>query len=269
MSKTILITGATDGIGLAAAELLVKQGHHVLIHGRNGNKLDRARQQLEKLQNTGPIETYQADLSSLAETRQLAAKVKQNHQSIDVLINNAGVYKTPVTTTNYGVDLRIIVNTIAPYLLTLDLLPVMSDDGRVVNLSSAAQAPVDFGQIFTRPSMNDMDAYAQSKLAIVMWTRHLTNTLSNAPIMIAVNPGSLLASKMVKEGFGVAGKDISIGAQIIAKLAVDAEHSADTGKYFDNDEGRFAPPHAAGLNDDDCAKLVSLMDEFLAEHSDQ
>ena len=264
MSKTILITGATDGIGLLASELLVKAGHSVLLHGRSEEKLETARQQLLQAASSDQIETYRADLSSLEETRKLAAEVGQNHAQLDVLVNNAGVLKAPVTTTDYGLDLRIIVNTIAPYLLTLELLANMPKDGRVINLSSAAQQPVDLDEIFSVPSLDDMAAYAQSKLAIIMWTRHLAKMQENGPAVIALNPGSLLASKMVKEGFGVAGKDISIGAKIIAQLAVGEGHDADTGKYFDNDAGSFGSPHPAGLNDEDCAQLVSLMDDFLA-----
>ncbi|MBX2849938.1 MAG: SDR family NAD(P)-dependent oxidoreductase [Acidiferrobacterales bacterium] len=266
MSKTILITGATDGIGIAAAQLLVEQGHKLLIHGRSAEKLASARQRLEKVAPSESIDTYQADLSSLSETSQLAKQVLAQHSEIDVLVNNAGVFKTPVTTTDYGIDVRVVVNTIAPYQLTVDLIKGLGSRGRVINLSSAAQAPIKLPDFFTQPSMNDMDAYSQSKLAIIMWTRHLVIKSENKPVMIAVNPGSLLASKMVKEGFGVEGKDVGIGAKIIAKLAVDPAHQDNSGKYFDNDTGQFFDPHPAGLDDAACAKLVDLMDDLIVKH---
>ncbi len=263
MHKVILLTGATDGIGFATAEILVKQGHTLLIHGRNRDKLEQARERLETHTDPLKIETYQADLSSLSDTRKLAESVKQNYQNIDVLINNAGVYKTPIVTTEHGLDVRVLVNTIAPYQLTKDLLPLLGESGRVINLSSAAQAPVNLERFFASASMDDMSAYSQSKLAIVMWTRHLVASLENSPTMIAVNPGSLLASKMVKEGFGVAGNDISIGAKIVSSLSVDEQYGTESGKYFDNDKGQFSDPHPAGLNDQSCAELVRLMDSVV------
>ena len=137
----------------------------------------------------------------------------------------------------------------------------------MINLSSAAQTPVILDDFFSTPLMESMDAYSQSKLAIIMWTRHLVHSLNNAPVMISVNPGSLLASKMVKESFGINGKDIAIGAKILTQLALDPKHTNDSGKYFDNDIGKFNQPHKSGLINKDCAKLVSLMDIFIAENS--
>ena len=89
-----------------------------------------------------------------------------------------------------------------------------------------------------------MDAYAQSKLAITMWSHNMALSLGDtAPALIAINPGSMLGSKMVQEGFGVAGNDIRIGAEILVRAALDNEFSDASGKYFDNDKGQFASPH--------------------------
>ncbi len=109
-----------------------------------------------------------------------------------------------------GLDVRFVVNTFAPYLLTQRLLPLLGPPGRVVNLSSAAQASVNPDAMRGTVKLADMEAYAQSKLAITMWSRVMAETLSDGPAIIAVNPGSLLGSKMVKEGFGVAGNDLRI-----------------------------------------------------------
>ena len=141
MKKTILLTGATDGIGLETAAALVTEGHRVLVHGRNPAKLDAAMSRLGALPGDGEAESYLADLSRLDEVEKLASAVAERHAKIDVLINNAGVFRSHEPTGAAGIDLRFVVNTIAPYLLTLRLLPLMATDGRVVNLSSAAQAP--------------------------------------------------------------------------------------------------------------------------------
>jgi len=156
------------------------------------------------------------------------------------------------------------VNTLAPYLLTQRLMPLLGTTGRVVNLSSAAQAPVDVKAIAGGVPMDDMGAYAQSKLAITMWSRAMAQAHPDGPMVVAVNPGSLLASKMVVEGFGVAGNDINIGADILVRAALSDEFTDASGKYFDNDSGRFAPPHPDGLDDEKIAEVISAIEAVLA-----
>lgn len=132
MSKKILITGATDGIGFETAKKLVKQGHRLLLHGRNSKKLQKVEEELSKF---GSIESYLADLSDLSAVRSFAKAVKKRHQSLDVLLNNAGVFKTSNPLTPDGLDVRFVVNTIAPYSLTKELLSLMRSSGRVINVS--------------------------------------------------------------------------------------------------------------------------------------
>lgn len=174
-----------------------------------------------------------------------------------MILNNAGVLKLPDAKSEAGRDVRFDVNTIAPYILTRKLLPILPKDGRVVNLSSAAQAPVDVAALRQFKPMADMDAYAQSKLAITIWTAALAKEMPQGPVFIAVNPGSLLATKMVKEGFGIAGNDLSIGADILVAAALDDDFAGASGKYFDNDAGRIAAPHGAAL---DAAHAKAVMD---------
>ncbi|MFY0614625.1 MAG: SDR family NAD(P)-dependent oxidoreductase [Hyphomicrobiaceae bacterium] len=267
MTKTILVTGSTDGIGLETSKRLAAKGHTVLLHGRNVAKLEAAVDKVAAVAHGGKIESYVADLSSLAEVAALADQIKERHDHLDIVINNAGVYKTPkpVTVTVTGLDNRFVVNTVAPYLLTKKLLPLMDADGRVINLSSAAQAPVNLDALAGRMRVEDMEAYAQSKLALTMWSNALAQTRTNGPVMIAVNPGSLLASKMVKEGFGVAGNDLSIGADILTRAALSDEFANANGKYFDNDERRFGPPHRDALDDAKRNRVVKAIEAILGE----
>jgi len=251
MTKSILITGATDGIGLLTAKKLAESGHRVLLHGRNPEKLARAAEQVG-----GAPETFVADLSNRSEVVSLGQQVLERHDRLDVLINNAGILKAPNPVLENGLDIRFMVNTFAPYLLTQQLLPILPKEGRIVNLSSAAQAPVDPTAVLGGVALGDMEAYAQSKLAITVWTQEMAKTLPEGPQVIAVNPGSLLASKMVKEGFGVSGHDLSIGADILIEAATGARFAQASGQYFDNDSGRFAAPHSAAQ---DAAHVASLM----------
>jgi NAD(P)-dependent dehydrogenase (short-subunit alcohol dehydrogenase family) len=264
MAKTILIAGATDGIGLETAKLLAANGHDLLIHGRSSEKLNSVKNLLAKIPNGGSIKTYLADLSEFADVSKLIGNIKNEYTHLDVLINNAGVFKTNNPITADGLDVRFVVNTISPYLLTQELLPLLGDSGRVINLSSAAQAPVNIQALLGKARLTDMEAYAQSKLAITMWSKALADTIDgNGPTVIAVNPGSLLASKMVKEGFGVDGNDLGIGAEILQRMALEEGITEHAGQYFDNDSGQFAPPHPDGLNVQKSKELVEVIEEII------
>ncbi len=265
MQKTILITGSTDGIGLETAKMLVQAGHVVLLHGRNPVKLEEAEKALSALPGGGRVESYVADLSRMVDVEALAKAVAERHAALDVLINNAGVYATPDPITEDGLDVRFAVNTIAPYLLTRRLLPLLGTSGRVVNLSSAAQAPVDPKALAGQGRLSDGAAYAQSKLAITMWSRDMALALEDdGPAIIAVNPGSLLGSKMVKEAFGVAGGDLRIGADILTRAALAYEFAAASGQYFDNDSGQFAPPHPDAADLRKSEEIVGAIEAVLA-----
>lgn len=258
MTKTILITGATNGIGLLTAKTLVERGHTVLLHGRSPDKLDAA------LVDASGAGGYLADLSDLRSIGKFAEAVVADHPRLDVLINNAGVLKAPQTVTADGLDIRFAVNTLAPVLLTRKLLPAFPRDGRVISLSSAAQARVNLNAMAGRLPLDEMGAYAQSKLALTIWSQETAKASPDGPVYVAVNPGSLLASKMVKEGFGIAGNDLSVGADILCRAALDDEFATASGRYFDNDAGRFAPPNAAAADAAHCAAVMQAIEDGLA-----
>ncbi|MEO0428387.1 MAG: SDR family NAD(P)-dependent oxidoreductase [Pseudomonadota bacterium] len=261
MTKTVFITGSTDGIGLAAAELLAAEGHRMILHGRNAEKLEAAKAAVTAAVARGKVSGYLADLSSLAAVGALAEAVAAEGP-LDAIINNAGILRTPESRTAEGLDIRFAVNTIAPYLLTRRLLPSLAAKARVVNVSSAAQAPVDLRALAGDGRLGDMAAYAQSKLAITMWSRTMAE--AQGPAIIAVNPGSLLGSKMVREGFGVAGGDIGKGARILAQAATADTFAEANGKYFDNDAGRFGNPHPDALDPQRCAAVVQAIEDVLS-----
>lgn len=268
MQGKILITGSTDGIGLETARFLVSKGHHILLHGRNPSKLEAVKGDLAALPGDGRVEGLVADLSCLSDVEAMASAVAQQHPQLDVLINNAGVFKTSNPRTDDGLDVRFVVNTLAPYLLTRRLLPVLGRDGRVVNLSSAAQAPVQTKALAGNLRLDDMQAYAQSKLALTMWSRQLGLELQGSgPMIVAVNPGSLLATKMVKEGFGVAGSNVQKGVDILVRAALGDEFSDAHGQYFDNDAGRFGSPHRDALDVSACRRVVEAIESELSQRA--
>jgi NAD(P)-dependent dehydrogenase (short-subunit alcohol dehydrogenase family) len=266
VQKTILITGSTDGIGLETAKTLYSQGHHVLQHGRNPAKLEAAEKTLSGLSGGGRVESYLADLSRMADVATLGQAISESHSRLDVVINNAGIFRTTDTFTNDGLDIRFAVNTFAPCLLTRRLLPLLGPAARVVNLSSAAQSPVNLEALAGRTRIPDqLNAYAQSKLALTMWSRTMAHSqMDNGLVFIAVNPGSLLATKMVKEGFGMAGNDIRIGANILIRAALSSEFADASGEYFDNDSGQFASPHPDALDSRKSKEVVRAIEAVLA-----
>ena len=268
MKKKILITGATDGIGLETAKMLVSLGHDVLINGRNPTKLENVEKTLATIPNGGRVESYVADLSVMDEVEAFANAVIEKHTKLDVLINNAGVFNVANPSTQSGLDVRFAVNTIAPYLLTKRLLPLLDVSGRVINLSSAAQSSVNLKALAGGVRMSDGAAYAQSKLAITMWSHSLAMSLEgNGPLVVSVNPGSMLGTKMVRQAFGVPGSDVRKGADILVRAALSDEFATASGKYFDNDSGRFASPHPDGLNPQKCEEVVQGIEEILAKFS--
>ena len=267
--KTILITGATDGIGLETVKMLAKEGHRIILHGRNQNKLDNIKGALEAQYPSCSLSTVKGDLSDFEEVYQVVRDVKAQTNHLDVLINNAGVFSMDNPTTSTGLDARFMVNTIAPYILTTSLLTLMGSESRVVNLSSAAQSPVNFSALKGNVPLTDGAAYAQSKLAITMWTQYLgakyAKNTESGPKMVAVNPKSLLGSKMVKTAYGIAGGDLNIGAQILVDAAFSSRFAHVAGEYFDNDHNTFAAPHPFASDAKNVTTLVEEMDALIAQ----
>lgn len=248
MIKTVLITGSTDGIGKLTAKKVAESGHKLYLHGRNPDKLQSTISELRSLTKNDSIEGFVADFSSLDAVADMAGQIKKTIPSLDVLINNAGVYKSAKATNASGLDLRIVVNYLAPYKLTLELLNLLkASKTRIINLSSAAQAPVSTTVLSGQEQLPVHASYAQSKLAIAMWSMHLAATESELNV-IAVNPGSLLNTNMVREGFGFHQAPADVGANILYKLAISDQYKNDSGKYFDNDRGGFGHIHPSGQN---------------------
>lgn len=267
--KTILITGSTDGIGKLAAIQLVKEGHQIYIHGRNSEKLQRVVEEIKELSNNSNVGGFAADLSDLNQVKKLSHEVLNTISSLDVLINNAGIFKTSSPLNQEGRDVRMVVNYLAPYLLTKELLPLLAkaSSSRIINLSSAAQSPVNLNSFVINPELSMQQAYAQSKLALTMWSFDLAKRISN-PSVIAVNPGSLLNTKMVQEAYGQHWSSADKGSSLLVDLAASSEFDGVTGEYFDNDlgdpRGRFGTAHADAYNQEKITKLIQTTENILA-----
>lgn len=255
--KTILITGSTDGIGKIAALQFAEKGHKIILHGRNQEKLSKTVQEIREQSANGNIHGYVADLSNLKAVSSLADQLLKELDQIDVLVNNAGVFHSKEGTTIEGLDMRFAVNYLAPVLLTNRLKPLLqkSSSPRVINLSSAAQSTVSINALNGDENLAAQQAYAQSKLALTMWSFDLAQNWGFANI-IALNPGSLLNTKMVKEAFGRHWSPAEKGADIIYALALSDRYKEKSGEYFDNDMGAFGEAHPDAYESEKISELL-------------
>ncbi len=265
MQKHILITGSTDGIGKLVALKLAQEGHHIYLHGRNQEKLDKVVASIKASSKNEQVKGFVADFSDLDSVKQMANEVIAELPQLDVLINNAGVFISQAVQNKAGLDLRLVVNYLAPYVLTNQLLPLLAKGlgARIINLSSAAQSTVSHKVLLGKETQAAQETYAQSKLALTMWSFHLANTLAGISV-IAVNPGSLLNTKMAQEAYGQHWSSADKGANILYDLAVSDKYQGVTGKYYNNDRGGFGKAHQDAYDETAIKNLLHTTEEILS-----
>ena len=195
--KTILITGANTGIGLATAETFVKDGHHVILACRNPDKASQAKKQLDAI-GTGKVDTVTLDLNDLAQIAQTADTLISQFEKIDVLVNNAGMMTPQLESTADGFEKQIGVNYIGPFLLTMKLLPLIkkAEQGRIIHLASMmhllGQIDVDQFKADQVKKYNGVRSYANSKLANLLFSNTLAQKLQGSSVTSnALHPGGV------------------------------------------------------------------------------
>jgi NAD(P)-dependent dehydrogenase (short-subunit alcohol dehydrogenase family) len=233
---TILVTGATDGLGRRVAQELAAMGAKVLLHGRSPQRLEATREELRSKTSSEKANSHLADLSSLAAVRDLAERIVLEHDSLDVLVNNAGIISQERKESEDGYELTFAVNYLSHFLLTRLLLPLLrhSAPARIVNVASAGQSPLDFSNLMLEQGYDAMKAYSQSKLAQVMFTFELAEHLRDTGVSVnALHPASLMNTKMVQSTFGYTMSTVEEGTQAVVRLGVSKEVEGVTGRYFD------------------------------------
>ena len=206
-TPTILVTGATDGIGRATALGLARRGARVLVHGRSRPKAEAVAQAIRRA--GGQADPVVADLASLAEVHRLAAEVRAAAPRLTVLLHNAGVFQNERSESREGYELTFAVNHLAPFLLTALLLDHLtaSSPARVVTVASVAhgQGRLDFDDLQSRRDYSGYAAYAASKLANVLFARALARRLEGTAVTSnALHPG-VVTTKLLEAGFGMTG----------------------------------------------------------------
>jgi NAD(P)-dependent dehydrogenase (short-subunit alcohol dehydrogenase family) len=237
-SRTILVTGSTDGIGRATALALARLGHRVLVHGRDPAKGVAVLGEVRKAGSPGP-DLFTADLSTRAGTRGLAAEVRDRNDRLDVLVNNAGVYQEDRVLTAEGLETTFAVNLLAPFLLSELLLPLLSASApaRIVNVASGAHFDaerVDWDNLQGERRYRGWDAYVQSKLGVVLLTASLARRHDPKEVTVnCLHPG-VICTKLLAAAFpSYPCEPPEAGARTPVYLATSAEVDGVTGKYFD------------------------------------
>ena len=240
--KTCLITGATSGIGKQTAIALARQGAKVIFTYRNEEKALETQKFITAETGT-KSEMYYCDFSSLNSIRSFAEKFKAEHQQLDVLINNAGIWEPKRMLSADGIEMNFATNHLAPFLLTnllLDLL-VASNPARIINVASGAHKNVEinFDDLEMKQNFGGFKAYSQSKLGNVLFTKSLARKLANKNVMVyCLHPGVVSTNIFNNMGkFAASLMKLFLispekGAQTSIYLATVNEINSPSGSYF-------------------------------------
>jgi NAD(P)-dependent dehydrogenase (short-subunit alcohol dehydrogenase family) len=216
---TVLVTGATDGLGRVVARDLAARGFDLLVHGRDA---ERAAAVAEEI---GAAGVHLADFSSLAEVRELAEALPR----VDVLVNNAGLISEERRVTGDGIELTFQVNHLAPFLLTNRLIG-RDPPRRVVHVASIGQVRPDFDDLMLEHGYDEWRAYRQSKLAQIMYSFELARRRPDVE-SVALHPATFMDTKMVRSRVGTPASTVQEGADATVRLAAELDLDVQ-GRYF-------------------------------------
>jgi NAD(P)-dependent dehydrogenase (short-subunit alcohol dehydrogenase family) len=236
--KIALITGSTDGVGRHVARKLGEAGVEIIVHGRD---CGRGEEVVSEIKNRGgEARFFAADLSSFEEARGLADFVSRQTARLDLLVNNAGIGSggpaAPRQVNAAGSEMRFAVNYLSGFLLTTRLLPLLkaSAPARIVNVASAGQQPIDFADVMLSRDYSGARAYRQSKLAQILFTVDLAQTLEGTGVTVnCLHPATYMATTMVREAGVSPWSTVEEGAAAILNLATSPEFEGRSGLYFE------------------------------------
>jgi NAD(P)-dependent dehydrogenase (short-subunit alcohol dehydrogenase family) len=250
--QVILVTGATDGLGRSLATELARADATVLIHGRDDARGRKTLADVEDATGNAKLRWHRADFASLDAVREMAEAVEQEESRLDALVNNAGIGVTlpgdgARMESRDGYELRFQVNYLAQFLLTRRLQDLIerSAPARIVNVSSAGQAPIDFYDVMLERDYNGVQAYCQSKLAQVMLTLDLAEVLDATRVTAnCLHPATYMPTKMVTHSGTRPISSLEEGARATARLVADPRLDGVTGRYLNGEGESRAHPQA-------------------------
>jgi NAD(P)-dependent dehydrogenase (short-subunit alcohol dehydrogenase family) len=239
MKRTILITGATDGIGKQIAKILATEGHYIIVHGRTEETCKSTLKEIKASQPDAHLDYVSADFSLLSDVNKMIETILQRFEHLDVLINNAGIYQSNKVITPDGFEMNLAVNYLAVYVLTCGLknLLVKSSPSRIINVSSIAhkRGRIDLNQLMNQQdhTFDGYKAYADSKLMLIYFSYFLADELHGSGVTVNVLHPGVVSTKMLKMGFNMTGEDVAVGAETPVFLAISPEMEEISGMYFD------------------------------------
>lgn len=258
--KTVLITGATDGLGRALARELLDAGATVIVHGRSPERIEAT---VDELDGGGGVRSYRADFASLAQVHALADALIAADERIDVLVNNAGigartgrVEEREVSEDGY--ELRFAVNHLAGFALTQRLVAEDRVGARIVNVSSLGQQAIDFDDVMLERGYSGMRAYCQSKLAQILYTEELAPRVAPALTVNALHPATYMPTKMVPSPIST----LEEGVEATFRLVADPSLDGVTGRFFDG--LREAQPDRQAADAEARRRLWTLSEQLTA-----
>jgi NAD(P)-dependent dehydrogenase (short-subunit alcohol dehydrogenase family) len=238
-NKTVLITGSSDGIGRQTAKDLATMGAHVIVHGRNAEKTEKIIREVMEEVPGAEVSGVSGDLASFNGIHKMSQKLHDRFDRIDVLINNAGVFKKERFFSQDGIELTFAVNHLSYYLLTglmLDLLR-KSEDARIVNVASQAHASqLDFNNLQGEKYYEGYDAYSRSKLCNILFSYFMSDALADVSVTVNVLHPGVISTKLLHEGFGAGGSRLTEGSKTSVYLASDPALKGNTGGYYSNQQ---------------------------------
>jgi NAD(P)-dependent dehydrogenase (short-subunit alcohol dehydrogenase family) len=240
MTRVVLVTGSTDGIGRQTARQLASRGMKVIVHGRSKTKVDAALGELREELPGAELAGVSFDLGTIAGVRRGAAAVLELAPELHVLVNNAGIFANERAVTEDGVEATFAVNYLGPFLLT-ELLAARLEQSasgapsRVIDVASIAhtRGRIHLDDLTLSAAWTGYAAYAQSKLANVMHALSLGERRDPAKLIAySLHPG-VIATKLLRQGFGpVQGSTAELGARTSVRLAASEAVDDPSGSYF-------------------------------------
>jgi NAD(P)-dependent dehydrogenase (short-subunit alcohol dehydrogenase family) len=251
----ILITGATDGLGKGLAMALARDGATLLLHGRDEARGEATISEIGTETGNDQLSFHRADFASLEEVHAMAEQLRDRHDALDVVVNNAGIGTTlpgdgKRMESRDGYELRFQVNYLAGFLLTRLLMTLLtvSPPARIVNVSSAGQMPIDFDDVMLERGYDPVRAYCQSKLAQVMFTFDLAEELAGAGVTAnCVHPATFMPTKMVLAARVSPVSTLADGIDATLRLIVAPALEGVTGRYFNGTREARADAQAYDL----------------------
>ncbi|MFI7462081.1 SDR family NAD(P)-dependent oxidoreductase [Nonomuraea sp. NPDC049646] len=265
--RTILITGATDGLGRAVAHRLAAQGATLILHGRNPAKGRQLLTDLRDQTGNDRLTFEHADFAHLDQIQALADRLTSRDR-LDVLVNNAGIgVETAPQRSADGLELTFQVDYLATYMLSCLLTPLLvrtaarstaagAGPARIVNVASAGQASLDFDDVLLEHHWDGVQAYCQAKLAQIMLTLDHAELLGDHGVTVnALHPASYMPTKIVTHLFAVQST-LDEGVTHTARLITDPALNNVTGTYFNR--SRPARAHHQAYDPDARARLLRI-----------